>query len=454
MQKLRAYQQQVVNELKYLPSSALFMGTGTGKTLTSLELFRTFETDNILVVCPQNAINQWKETILRQFPQYTIINWAKSYSSKQINKFLVETELPNNSAIVINYDMIHRVPYMKHLINETWTIVSDEMHRIKNYGTRKSPVKATHFMLDLAEKTKHKIGLTATPTQGLYGGYIDYYTQLRFLGYLDMRYNEFYDRFVLYQERSVAGIPFPIKVITGYKNKDYLEHILKTMARRYTPKYGDFEPQFNKIMFDKPKSYNKMVKDRVYKDIPLNNVSRARIAKKTLTTGVVSGKNMLGEPLRYLDNTEKIDWIKDFIEDSDGRVIILYNYNVELDSLIEMAKSMKIKYVEVNGRTKEKSEEIKKEWKVMFGQYQAVSTALDGLQYLSNQLVFFSMPESSLHYIQSLGRIDRIGQEKVPMYYFLLMDGTTDTLIMDLIEQKVEFSEKILEELEIDDVYS
>lgn len=451
MLSLRPYQKQVVNELKYLPSSALFMGTGTGKTVTSLELMKTFNTDNLLVVCPQNAMGQWKNMVKTQLIGYDVVDWRKSYTSKKINEFLINYDFKEKTAIVVNYDMVHRIPYLQDLIDSSWTIIADEMHRIKNYGTKRSPVISTHFMLALGEKTEYKIGLTATPTQGLYGGYIDYYTQLRFLGYLDMSYDEFYKTHVLYDEKSVAGVPFPIKVIVGYVRRNEIDDLLKTIARRYVPTYGDFEPQYNKILFEKPKGYNKMVRERAYKDIPLKTASRMRIARKTYTTGRIRGTDYFNNILTYQDNMIKIDWLRDFIEDTDGRVIVLYSYNVELESLTAMANSAKIPYICVNGGTKNKSEEIKKEWRVLFGQYQAVSTALDGLQYLSNHMVFFSMPESSLHYIQSLGRIDRIGQDKVPMYYFLLMDKTIDTVIMKMIEDKVEFSEEVLEKLEIDD---
>jgi SNF2 family DNA or RNA helicase len=59
------------------------------------------------------------------------------------------------------------------------------------------------------------------------------------------------------------------------------------------------------------------------------------------------------------------------------------------------------------------------------------------------------MPESSLDYRQTIGRIDRIGQEQVPMYYYLVMDGTLDSAIYDMIEKKVEYSEEILNKLVI-----
>ena len=64
-------------------------------------------------------------------------------------------------------------------------------------------------------------------------------------------------------------------------------------------------------------------------------------------------------------------------------------------------------------------------------------------------MVFYSMPDSSLAYRQSLGRIDRIGQTKVPTYYHLIMEKTIDEKIYEMLMSKVEFSEKDLNKLTI-----
>ena len=57
-------------------------------------------------------------------------------------------------------------------------------------GSCKNPVKTTKRCLELGEHTPYKIILTATPTEKENGGYIDLYSQLRFLGYID--YSESY----------------------------------------------------------------------------------------------------------------------------------------------------------------------------------------------------------------------------------------------------------------------
>lgn len=451
---LRPYQQQIVDELKSLPACALYMGTGTGKTLTSLDLTKHYPTSRLLVVCPHSAIKQWKLTINKYFPDYNILDIPKSHNSKQINAFFKESILPHNSAVIINYEMIYRIPYFFRHINESWTIIADEIHRIRNIGNKRRPIKSTQAMLEIGKRTPHKIGLTATPTQGKYGGYIDYYAQLNFLGYVDMTYKEFFEEYVVYKDVTYPSIAFPIREITGYKNTGKIDRLLKIIAKRYVTKYEDFEPQFTTVYIDKPASYNRLLREKAYvKDkevILLNNQARSRIAKKTMTTGTLLGYDMEGNQYRIKDNENKIEWIKDFLEDTDEVVSIFYTYNVELASLEELCKKLGKKYVVINGKTKDKYAVINNGgYDVVLGQFQAMSEALDGLHLFCHIEIFFSMPESSLQYTQSIGRIDRIGQTKVPMYYFLVMEKTIDEVIMNNIENKIEFSEKTLNLLEV-----
>lgn len=425
------------------------MGTGTGKTYTSLELIKNFKTDNLLVISPHNAIKQWQNELKTHYPKYNVIELAKSWSSVKINDYLKNYEFKGCNAFVINYDMVFRLPELLRIVDNSWTIILDEMHRIRNYGTIRKPNKTVSFILKLGELTEYKVGLTATPVQGHFGGYLEYYTQLKFLGYIDMSYQEFYNHYVIYREVAVGGVPFPIKKITGYRDTGTIDELLQLIARRYIPAYEDYEPVHITIKLDRTRTYARTVRENAYKDIVLNSGARKRIAKKTLTTGTIHGHTMLGDFMSYVDNTIKIDWLKDFLEDVDAPVIVMYNYNVELNSLVQMAERLKIPYEVINGSVTDKNAVVDKEWKVLFGQYQAMSEALDGLQFVTNIMVLFAMPESSLLYRQVIGRIDRIGQTKPPTYYSLIMENTIDSVIQENIENKIEFSEKTLNLLEV-----
>ena len=188
----------------------------------------------------------------------------------------------------------------------------------------------------------------------------------------------------------------------------------------------------------------------VYEDIILDNSARKRVGLKTLTGGRIQGYGEFKSDGKFVydDNTAKIDWVRDFLQDTNEVVSIFYSYNVERDLLIELLEKLGKTYVVISGDTVNKYDTINnQEYDVVIGQYKAMSESLDGLQFKCHISILYSMPESSLTYKQSIGRIDRDGQKHQPMYYYLIMEKTVDADIYELIENKIEFTQKTLDNL-------
>lgn len=451
--ELRAYQKKILEDLNYVPSIGLFMKTGSGKTLTSLERVMQNGTKHLLVVCPQKIITQWWDVIKEHTdlkPLEYKLNMTAAKKNELIDRYLKSNE--PNKCVVVNYDIIDKLSCFEYHINNNWTILLDESHKIKNMGTPNKPVKTTHKCLQLGTLTDHKIILTATPTEKENGGWIDLYSQLRFLGYIDYSETYFKNNYCIMDKIQVPGMPFPIKKIVGYRMKEVdrdIRPLLNNTCRYYAPKYGDYEPQMIEIKIPKAKNYAKLLKERAYEEITFDNVSAMRIGKKSLIGGKITGTNEYGDRFEYDDNDEKASWLEEFLSNTDEIVSVLYSYNVEKDKIIEVCERLKKKYIVINGQVIDKPAELKKEYDVIIGQYQAFSESLDGVQYKCHLMIFYSMPDSSLSYKQALGRIDRIGQEQVPTYYHLIMSGTIDESIYDMLQNKVEFSEKELNALSI-----
>jgi SNF2 family DNA or RNA helicase len=449
---LRNYQEQILEELKHIPAPYFLMSTGTGKTITSLARYQRDGGDQLLIICPKKIIGQWRETIERELPLRTVKQFKNRMNAQEINRELLSAT-DNYDILILNYEIIHKLDNLNIIIDPSWTIILDEGHRIRNYGTKRNRVKATSAILKLGELTTKKMILTATPTQSNFGGYIDYYPQLKFLGYIDMDYEDYYHRYCITKDINYGNSPYPIRTIIGYRNTKELDDLINKVARRYTAKVGDFEPQHNKISFEQVPSYKKIIKEQAYNNIMITNNMRKRIALKTLTSGTIYGQDMYDNHYSYEDNNAKLEWLEDFLTDTNEVVTIFYQYNVELEALKKLMAKLNKRFITINGQTKDAVSEVKRnDYDVIIGQFQAMSESIDGIQHKSHIIVFLTMPESSLTYKQAIGRIDRIGQTKVPMYYYLIMDSTLDDKIYKLIEQKIEFSERLLEQLVIEEV--
>lgn len=461
--KLRDYQVSILEELKDIKSIGLFFGTGTGKTLTSLARVvynnNHFRTTNLLVICPPTIITQWQE-VIKKHTDFEVLEYKLKASAKVknecINDFIASDEFDlTPKAIVVNYEIMSKLDL--DFIDNNWTIILDEAHKIKNgYDENKRTKKITrginsYKIINISYKTDYKIILTATPCEKDFGGYIDYYYLLEFLGLMNFNYRWYRDRYCTFRELNVGGFLYPIKVINGYRidlvEKEVLP-LVRKHTRFYEAKQGDFEPQHIKVEIERCKNYPKVIKERCYNDIVMDNTMSVRIGLQTLTGGRINGQDEYTIPLSYDDNTNKVDWLKEFIENNKNeKLLVFYNFNVELELIKDMLEKENISYIELNGKTKDKTKELQKDYQVVLGQFQAVSEGLDGLQNDIHIAVYYSMPTSSIIYRQSLGRIDRIGQERVPIYYYLTMSYTIDDKIYRCLQSKVDFQEKDIEML-------
>lgn len=60
--------------------------------------------------------------------------------------------------VVVNFDIVCKMSWLDE-VDDNWTIIVDESHKIKNMGTKKSPVKITQKVLELGEKLHIKLFL-------------------------------------------------------------------------------------------------------------------------------------------------------------------------------------------------------------------------------------------------------------------------------------------------------
>lgn len=455
--KLRPFQEKILADLRGIPAIAIFSSTGSGKTFMSLFRVKENGTKNILVICPSKAVSQWKREVVKIFPNIYVPEVKKSWNSTKIQeKYIKDGKKANGVCWVISVESARLFTDLHKHIDESFTIILDESHRIKDYGTDRKIKPGVKAVLEFGAQTPFKIILTATPTQKAFGGYADYYSQLKFLSYLDMSNREFLDRYAKEKNVPIPGKPYPGKMIVGYTQKvDEIEAILQMVSRRYTPKFTDAEPEDIKIAIEQPKNYKNTLKERAYKDCSTDNPMSFANILRTMCTGTVLGLDEFKERLYYEDNTNKIDWLKEFIQDNDDeKLVIFYQFDVERESLVDMAKKLKKKYIVLDGKNKDKTGDImNKDYDLVFGQIKASGESVDGLQYKSRICIYFALPYSSLDFVQSKGRINRDGQaqENQLLYYYLVSEDTIEDKIYDLLEKKIEFSEEILNKLLIEE---
>lgn len=424
---LYKYQQEVVDRAGV--STALFWDMGLGKTITSLEIFKKFydkkEVDRLFVMCPVSMVDEWcrefeNQLEMKAMPYKQLIKDYEKYHKKfdyiTLYEYIVAKQI---NCIVLNYDMVWRINNYS-WINDRTMLICDESHRIKNVSSR-----IGKYMKFLKVRTKYKICLTGTPQSQ---GYIDYYNQLYFLDKIDMTMSFFKDRYCVYEDKVFNGIK--IKQLAGYKNVGEFENIyLSGCEFLKIQKVYDDIIKYHTIEIPTTKEYQQVLKDRViYYDMFGKVVSNRYEIEKYLkgeSGSVVEEHKYLDNPGAYryglrslLNSQNKLTWVQDFLDGYDKRVVIFYNYNVELDSLKNLLEKMGRPYSVYNGGEKDFTNFKNHENGVCLCNYMSGSVGINDLV-ISNIFIAYSPSDNYINWEQSKKRIDRNGQEHTPIYYFL-----------------------------------
>lgn len=417
--KLFDYQRAIVDKEKHNKGVALFLDMGCGKTVTSLAIAEQWNNPKLLIICIISKLNDWQEDAKKELNRNAIILNKGTTKNKQALS-------QNNDTYIINFESAWRLPELLKWVDKSTTIIVDESHKIKSVKS-----KIGKFMIKLGKCTQYKMILTGTPQAK---GYIDYYNQLSFIDVMKMPYKLFTDTFCVFDTQNFNG--FPIKQLIGYKNTRVLDRMIKENCVFFKRDINNKQiPTEIDVRFDKPKKYDYFKKVRIYEDYVADNSSKLFVTLRKICSGNIDD---------YIVDTQKIDWLKDFLEDLNQRVVIFYNFNFERDRIINLLQQMKIPISQYNGNVKDLTEFKENENGVVLCQYISASLGLNDLV-SSNICVMYSPSLNYTDYIQSKKRIDRIGQTKKPLFYNLYCKGTVEEKILKTIKQGKNFDDKMFE---------
>lgn len=430
------YQKKIVDTLKVNNAGGLFTDTGTGKSYMSIALYqekwKEKKVNKCLVICLLGKIEEWERDFKKwqPFDRILIMDGKKETLRKYRNG--------EWDVCIVNFERTWRTKDMLYYTDENTFIIIDESHKIKTPDTKQGK-----FIADLGMKTPYKFILTATP---MGNGYIDLYNQLYFLGFINMSKKQFEDMFCVFQLCFIPGSK-PFKKISYYKNTKILDDIVSKYCYFYErPVDEDMLPSELIINIKLDKMYNKIARDRVYKDIVLDSISSKRIALKSLCSGTIMGKPIIAEnnddTKVYQLNKNKIEWIKTFLETFNKRVVIFYQYTHQMEQLYEEISKTKRTVARYNADYKEKDLFLENNDCVLLVQYKSGGTGIDWLKN-SYVAIFYSLPDSYIEFYQAKGRIFRNGQKEKPLFYILVSDGSksVDKMNLDALQDKKDFND-------------
>lgn len=408
---LFAYQQAALDRVCGKRSCAFYHDMGLGKTFTGAEkLMSDRRWKRALVVCQKSKVADWVD------------HFEAHYDMPVVDLTKQDVCRDAEAVMVVNYDLIWRRPQLMEL--DDLALMFDESSLLQNATS-----KRTKAAMKLAGKADTLVLLSGTPVDGKYERL---WTQLRMLGW---RIDEklFWRQYVESETTMREG--FPITKVTGYKNEERLVRKMKELGCDFLKTDDVIDlPDQRFIRIDVPMSeyYRKFAKVNVItafgRDFVGDTVFGDLTAKRQLAAAY---------------SRAKLEAFGDLLDGTSKRLVVFYNFDVELEGLAAELEKRYRPYGVLNGKARDLSPFFDTDDGVALIQYQSGAMGVNLQQ--ADTCVYFSPPLASSLFEQSKKRIHRVGQDKPCTYYELVSKGTVEDKIYDTLAMRRDYTEKLFE---------
>lgn len=423
--QLYPHQTKALEETKQFNKVGYFLDMGLGKTFVGSEklIGMNFTQGKSILICQKSKIADWRS----HFADY-YRNDISAYDlsdKKQYADFMENPVGFRYQLGIINYELVFRRPDLLkvHFI----TMMLDESSMITNPTAKRT--KFIHKM-----NPDNVILLSGTPTGGKYE---KLWSQLRLLGW-NISKELFFKQYVV-QEWIEDGSGFRIPHIVGYKNVDRLKNKLA--------EHGCIFMKTEEV-FDLP--------EKITVPVMVNNTKDFRYFMRNSIVTLPDGTELIGDTAlskrlyaRQLCgqySTAKMTAFQNLVESTDDRLIVFYNFNEELFRMKAVVESLEKPISIVNGSIKDLDAYENQTDSVTFVQYQAGAKGLN-LQ-KANKIIYFTLPQGSEDFEQSMKRIHRIGQKNNCFYYLLMVKNSVEEDILETLKMRKDYDDELFKKYE------
>lgn len=408
---LFAYQQAALDRVDGKRRCAFYHDMGLGKTFTGAEkLMSDRRWKRALVVCQKSKVADWVD------------HFEAHYDMPVVDLTKQDVCRDAEAVMIINYDLIWRRPQLMEL--DDLALMFDESSLLQNATS-----KRTKAAMKLADKADTLVLLSGTPVDGKYERL---WTQLRMLGWgIDEKL--FWRQYVESETTMREG--FPITKVTGYKNEERLVHKMKGLGCDFLKTDDVIDlPDRRFIRIDVPMS-------EYYREFAKKNVITA--FGRDFVGDTVFGDLTAKRQLAAAYSPAKLEAFGDLLDGTSKRLVVFYNFDVELEVLTEELAKRGRPYGVLNGKAHDLSQFFDTDDGVALIQYQSGAMGVNLQQ--ADTCVYFSPPLASSLFEQSKKRIHRVGQDKPCTYYELVSKGTVEEKIYDTLAMRRDYTEKLFE---------
>ena len=457
--QLHDYQEFAKAFLMTHPKAGLFLDVGFGKTITTLSTLMDLAASgqlqgHILIIAPKPiARATWIDEMKKWGIQASVVSLIVNEKGKQLKpaeRKKLYSEIATHPAAIymINREMIVNLIEW-HIENQMpWpfqTIVVDELQSFKSYDS-----KRFKYLRQVMPYTNRFIGLTGTPVPN---GLMDLWPEiclmdngLRLGKNITAYRNTFFNPGLTIDGIVVDWRPKPGADIAIYDRIKDLVVSIKNPGLQLPP------VTFNDVKCildpDEKETYDNFRKDMILdisSDGDMSEVIDAKNAAVLMAklSQMASGTLYTGNGHEYIHvHDRKLEQLEYIINNTTSPVLVAYHFQSDKAEIARYLTERKLDFKVMDG-----SPEMQHDWNdgkipVLLLHPASCGHGIN-IQYGGHTLVWFTLPWSLEHYIQTNGRIYRQGQPDPVVIHHLITEGTVDGYILKALKNK-DLSEKAL----------
>jgi len=452
---LMPFQKESVKEIIKKGSILNADDMGLGKTLQTIAAIDIANWYPVLIVSPATLKLNWAEEYHKWCNDREVSVWSKKNTDfKDVN--------------IINYDILDKYidKLLKHNIK---TLVLDESHYIKN-----PKAKRTKAAKKISKKVTHRILLSGTPINNKPA---ELWSQIEILGYAPF-FNNKYSFYYKYCDAHKDN--WGHLIISGHSNLLELHNKLKIagfIRRKKTDVLTELPKKTINIIpveLSNMRKYKKAEKELInyiketalndkeyYKTLEGMSEEEKQIEMKKYSE-IKAMKAIKAEQLVRYEALKQLtvelkenyiwEWIDNFIETTNEKLIIFGKHNSIIDKIINRYNCIYIKGgMSDNQKMKYKNDFQSDNMVNEQGQNTRIiviniDAGKEGLTLTkSSTVLFVELGWTPLELMQAEDRTHRIGQEKNVNVYYLIGKNSIEEDILDIINPKRLIMDQILD---------
>lgn len=454
---LMRHQRMCRDLASYAHRFALYLDTGTGKTLTAYAIINDHRHMKWVVVCPKSIVKTaWMEDHENFFPNIKVLpmsknvkvaeykaladKWGVAYRARTSLAEMQQLLIVHAEVVVINPES-----FKTDKLIAAWEpdgIIVDESSIMRNMKSA-----TTQAILKAAAELDRVYLLSGKPAPN---GELEYFPQMLAVNAALFGASYYSFRSKYFETTDYFGYNWKMREDMKQEFSRRLAMGCVFISKKECLDLPDELPPIHRLVELPPqaqKYYKQMERERVImledKQLSVQTKLASLMKLRQITSGFVIDTEDAGAT-EWLHNA-KIDELSDVITElGDNKAIIWVNFKREVAAIVELFEKLGKTYVTAYSGTKDTDASIKA-FKQNDAQFiiahpktlkYGVTFTGDSMKQNCTYAIYYSMSYSFEDFYQSRDRIYRKGQHEGCTYIFLVAEGTVDEDIYDAIVKK------------------